>query len=94
MWNAENAPFLPPQNGLLWLQVFETLVKNCGDSVHQQIAEKDVLHEMVKIVKKKVSTVIVFLSSSSLLFFVFPLSELFSIDLRSSNSFWFGFICF
>jgi hypothetical protein len=28
-------------------------VKNCGDSVHQQIAEKDVLHEMVKIVKKK-----------------------------------------
>lgn len=60
MWNAENAPFYHTQNGLLWLQVFETLVKNCGDSVHQQIAEKDVLHEMVKIVKKKVSTVIVF----------------------------------
>ncbi len=53
-------PFYHTQNGLLWLQVFETLVKNCGDSVHQQIAEKDVLHEMVKIVKKKVSTVIVF----------------------------------
>jgi len=52
--------FYHTQNGLLWLQVFETLVKNCGDSVHQQIAEKDVLHEMVKIVKKKVSTVIVF----------------------------------
>ncbi|CAM6066830.1 unnamed protein product [Sphagnum tenellum] len=38
---------------ILALTVFETLVKNCGDSVHQQIAEKDVLHEMVKIVKKK-----------------------------------------
>jgi hypothetical protein len=60
MWSAENAPFLPHSEWVAWLQVFETLVKNCGDSVHQQIAEKDVLHEMVKIVKKKVSTVIVF----------------------------------
>ncbi len=36
-------------------QVFETIMKNCGESVHQQVAEKDVLREMVKIVKKKVS---------------------------------------
>jgi hypothetical protein len=34
-------------------QVFETIMKNCGESVHQQVAEKDVLREMVKIVKKK-----------------------------------------
>jgi hypothetical protein len=38
-------------------QVFETIMKNCGESVHQQVAEKDVLREMVKIVKKKVSLV-------------------------------------
>jgi hypothetical protein len=36
------------------VQVLETLIKNCGDNVHQQIAEKDVLNEMVKIVRKKV----------------------------------------
>lgn len=35
-------------------QVLETLIKNCSDIVHQQVAEKDILHEMVKIVKKKV----------------------------------------
>lgn len=29
-------------------------MKNCGDYVHFQIAEKNVLDEMIKIVKKKV----------------------------------------
>jgi hypothetical protein len=36
-----------------FVQVLETLIKNCGENVHQQVAEKDVLYEMVKIVKKK-----------------------------------------
>lgn len=31
------------------------MVKNCGDFVHFQIAERNVLGEMVKIVKKKVT---------------------------------------
>nr|GMC46612.1 TOM1-like protein 9 [Ipomoea batatas] len=38
---------------LLALTLLETIVKNCGDIVHMHVAEKDVLHEMVKIVKKK-----------------------------------------
>ncbi|XP_041021310.1 TOM1-like protein 9 isoform X1 [Juglans microcarpa x Juglans regia] len=38
---------------LLALTLLETVVKNCGDIVHMHVAEKDVLHEMVKIVKKK-----------------------------------------
>jgi hypothetical protein len=42
-----------PTVQLLALTVLETLIKNCGDNVHQQIAEKDVLNEMVKIVRKK-----------------------------------------
>lgn len=29
-------------------------MKNCGDIVHMHVAEKDLPHEMVKIVKKKV----------------------------------------
>ncbi len=37
------------------MQVLETLVKNCGDNVHQQVQDRGVLQEMVKIVKKKVS---------------------------------------
>ncbi|GAA0144708.1 transporter [Lithospermum erythrorhizon] len=38
---------------LLALTLLETLVKNCGDVVHMHVVERDVLHEMVKIVKKK-----------------------------------------
>lgn len=30
-------------------------MKNCGDYVHFQIAERNILGEMIKIVKKKVS---------------------------------------
>lgn len=29
-------------------------MKNCGDFVHFQVVERDILQEMVKIVKKKV----------------------------------------
>lgn len=39
---------------VVFLQLLETMVKNCGDHVHFQIAEKNILPEMVKIVKKKV----------------------------------------
>lgn len=38
---------------LLALTLLETIVKNCGDIVHMHVAEKDIPHEMVKIVKKK-----------------------------------------
>ncbi|KAG1346714.1 TOM1-like protein 9 [Cocos nucifera] len=34
-------------------QLLETIVKNCGDMVHMHVAEKDILHEMVTIVRKK-----------------------------------------
>lgn len=40
---------------LLALTLLETIIKNCGDIVHMHVAEKDVLYEMVKIVKKKPS---------------------------------------
>ncbi|XP_047154038.1 TOM1-like protein 9 [Vigna umbellata] len=38
---------------LLALTLLETIIKNCGDIVHMHVAERDVLHDMVKIVKKK-----------------------------------------
>ncbi|XWS72559.1 hypothetical protein CRYUN_Cryun02cG0050200 [Craigia yunnanensis] len=38
---------------LLALTLLETIIKNCGDIVHMHVAERDVLHEMVKMVKKR-----------------------------------------
>ncbi|KAM7259918.1 hypothetical protein ACFE04_015659 [Oxalis oulophora] len=38
---------------LLALTLLETIIKNCGDIVHMHVAEKDILHDMVKIAKKK-----------------------------------------
>ncbi|KAA8525285.1 hypothetical protein F0562_007140 [Nyssa sinensis] len=42
-----------PKVQLLALTLLETIVKNCGHIVHMHVAEKDLLHDMVKIVKKK-----------------------------------------
>ncbi|XP_022157290.1 TOM1-like protein 6 [Momordica charantia] len=42
-----------PRVQLLSLTLIETMVKNCGDYVHYQIAEKNILGEMIKILKKK-----------------------------------------
>ncbi|KAH9610283.1 hypothetical protein KSS87_018565, partial [Heliosperma pusillum] len=38
---------------LLTLTLLETMVKNCGEYIHRQIAERKLLDEMIKIVKKK-----------------------------------------
>ncbi|XAR55765.1 hypothetical protein NMG60_11035962 [Bertholletia excelsa] len=45
-----------PKVQLLALTLLETMVKNCGDYVHFQIADKHVLPEMTKIVKKRMDT--------------------------------------
>ncbi|KAM0040608.1 putative TOM1-like protein, plant [Helianthus debilis subsp. tardiflorus] len=42
-----------PHVQLLSLTLLETMVKNCGERVHIQIAERGILPEMIKIVKKK-----------------------------------------
>ncbi|CAK9168931.1 unnamed protein product [Ilex paraguariensis] len=42
-----------PEVQLLALTLLETMVKNCGDYVHSQIAERNILQDMIKIVKKK-----------------------------------------
>ncbi|KAK6943233.1 VHS domain [Dillenia turbinata] len=42
-----------PMVQFLALTLLETMVKNCGDYVHFQIAERNILPEMIKIVKKK-----------------------------------------
>lgn len=42
-----------PNVQLLSLTLLETMVKNCGENIHFQIAERNILPEMIKIVKKK-----------------------------------------
>ncbi|KAI3759925.1 hypothetical protein L1987_50312 [Smallanthus sonchifolius] len=42
-----------PNVQLLSLTLLETIVKNCSELVHSQIAERKLLQEMIKIVKKK-----------------------------------------
>ncbi|KAJ4979786.1 hypothetical protein NE237_010566 [Protea cynaroides] len=42
-----------PKVQLLALTLLETMIKNCGEYVHFQIAERDILQEMIKIVRKK-----------------------------------------
>lgn len=52
------------------VQLLETVMKNCGDIVHMYVAEKDLLHKMVKIVTKKVLN-IPLLNISQLMYFTF-----------------------
>ncbi|XP_076908544.1 TOM1-like protein 9 isoform X1 [Bidens hawaiensis] len=59
-----------PKVQLLALTLLETIVKNCGDFVHMHVAEKDLLHDMVKIVKKKASITFLKFNSSSFLFMI------------------------
>ncbi|WOL07911.1 TOM1-like protein 2 [Canna indica] len=51
-----------PKVQFLALTLLETMIKNCGDYVHFQVVEREILQEMVKIVRNKVSL----FSSSSL----------------------------
>jgi hypothetical protein len=38
----------------IFLQLLETMMKNCGEYVQFEVAEQHVLNEMVKIIQKKV----------------------------------------
>ncbi|CAN8260027.1 unnamed protein product [Cochlearia groenlandica] len=38
---------------LLALTLLETMINNCGELIHMQVAEKDILQKMVKMVKRK-----------------------------------------
>ncbi|CAJ1973870.1 unnamed protein product [Sphenostylis stenocarpa] len=42
-----------PRVQILALTLLETIIKNCGDIIHMHVAERDVLHDMVKIAKKR-----------------------------------------
>ncbi|WOL07327.1 target of Myb protein 1-like [Canna indica] len=46
-----------PKVQFLALTLLETMIKNCGDCVHFQVVEREILQEMVKIVRKKRSGV-------------------------------------
>lgn len=49
------ACFYLSESSEISLQLLETLIKNCGDHVHYQVVERNILEEMMKIVKKKVT---------------------------------------
>ena len=55
IWNVKQSSTQLLIGALVYLfQLLETMIKNCGDIVHMHVAERDILHEMVKIVKKRV----------------------------------------
>ncbi|KAJ8431544.1 hypothetical protein Cgig2_009622 [Carnegiea gigantea] len=45
-----------PKVQLLALTLLETMVKNCGEYIHYHMAERKIVDEMIKIVKKKKAT--------------------------------------